>query len=94
MELLPTELAAEFPACLSYRTGMSKLSFEFMRACFQNGMGSKQFVDMLQVQHLLVYDNLHLQCLNHLLGCHNSLNSWVGPSFEAFLPFDDTSLWG
>ncbi|EKM75412.1 hypothetical protein AGABI1DRAFT_9421, partial [Agaricus bisporus var. burnettii JB137-S8] len=96
MALLPAELAAEFPACLSYRSGISKQLFELMRATFQNGIGSSQFADLLRVQHLLAYDNLHLQYLNHLISRQKGLDSWINPTkrFAPFLPFDDTSAEG
>jgi hypothetical protein len=77
MEILPAELAAEFPACLSHRTGISKALFELMRTCFQNGIGLKQFADMLHVQHLLTYDNPHLQYLNFLVSHPQGLDKWI-----------------
>lgn len=96
MALLPSELAAEFPACLSHRSGLSKTLFELMRGSFQNGVGSRQFADLLHVQHLLAYDNLQLQYLNHLATRQNGLAAWVNQthSYEPFLPFDDTSSHG
>ena len=47
LAMLPSELAAEFPARLSHRSGISKTLFGWMRSSFQNGMGSKQFSDAL-----------------------------------------------
>ncbi|KAF7783068.1 hypothetical protein Agabi119p4_2444 [Agaricus bisporus var. burnettii] len=94
MESLPPELAAEFPACLSYRSGMSKQLFELMRSTFQNGIGSGQFADLLGVQHLLAYNDLHLQYLNHLIARQQSLDSWIGAMYTPFLPFDDLSPQG
>jgi hypothetical protein len=91
LSVLPPALAAEFPARISHRSGISNSLFSWMRSCFQNGMGSKQFSDALRVQHLLSHDNLHLQYLNHLALRKSSLDSWIGEKYEAFLPFDDVS---
>ncbi|KAF8971765.1 hypothetical protein BDZ97DRAFT_1650519, partial [Flammula alnicola] len=87
---LPPELAAEFPARLSCRSGISHSLFTFMRSCFQNGMGAKQFSDALRVQHLQKYDELHLQYL-HSLATSRGLSEWRGQKFEDFLPFKDRS---
>ncbi|KAF6742654.1 hypothetical protein DFP72DRAFT_830205 [Ephemerocybe angulata] len=51
LALLPPALAAEFPAHLSHRTAMDKGLVEWMRSCYQNGVGSRQFSDMMRVQH-------------------------------------------
>ncbi|EKM79052.1 hypothetical protein AGABI1DRAFT_73818 [Agaricus bisporus var. burnettii JB137-S8] len=94
MKELPTQLVAEFPACLSHRSAISKDLFEFMRSCFQNGIGSKQFADMLWVQHLLAYSNLKLQYLLHVESCRESMDRWSGQKFSNFKPFEDTSPTG
>jgi hypothetical protein len=88
---LPSYLASEFPAYMSHRSAMSKTLFEWMRVCFQNGMGSKQFSDALRVQHVLTHDNLHLQYLHYLAELHTrgGLGTWAGIKYESFLPFDD-----
>jgi hypothetical protein len=89
LAMLPSELAAEFPAHFSHRSGISKTLFGWMRSCFQNGLGSKQFSDALRVQHLLKYDELHLQYLDML--ARRRLDGWAGQKYELFLPFDNTS---
>lgn len=81
------ELAAEFPARLSHRNAIENGLFELMRSCFQNGMGSKQFADILRVQHLLEYDNQHLQYLEHIYA--RQLDKWTGKKYDAFPSFDD-----
>ncbi|KAF5323995.1 hypothetical protein D9611_008386 [Ephemerocybe angulata] len=63
---LPRALAAHFPARLTHRSAVSNELFSWMRSCFQNGMGSKQFADAVLCQHLLAYDQLHLQYLEYL----------------------------
>lgn len=90
---LPPALAAEFPAVLTHRSGISKEVFSWMRSCIQNGMGVKQISDSLRVQHLLRYDELHLQYLDSLVA-RRGLAIWQGNKFKSFLPFDDTSAEG
>lgn len=90
---LPPALAAEFPARLSHRSGISNATFSWMRSCFQNGMGPKQFSDALRVQHLQHYDELQLQYY-HYLCLRRGLDEWRGQKYEAFLPFDDSSSQG
>ncbi len=91
LSALPAELRAEFPARLSWRSGISLPLFHFMRSCFQNGMGSKQFADALRVQHLKHFDMLHLQYL-HRLHNRQRMSAWPsGQTFPPFLPFDDSS---
>ncbi|KAG6875210.1 hypothetical protein C0992_004756, partial [Termitomyces sp. T32_za158] len=90
---LPPQLAAEFPAKLTYRSGISLDVLWFMRTCFQHGMGAKQFLNALLVQHLQNYDLLQLSYLQTLAPGAGSLFS-TGPfarKFKSFLPFDDKS---
>lgn len=81
------ELAAEFPARLSHRSAIENGLFELMRSCFQNGMGSKQFSDLLRTQHLLRYDKQHLQYLEHVYSLQ--LSEWLGHKFRSFPEFED-----
>lgn len=53
LAILPPDLTTEFLALLSHRSRILKPLFSFMRSCFQNSMGFKQFSDALRVQHLL-----------------------------------------
>ncbi|KAF5326444.1 hypothetical protein D9611_000570 [Ephemerocybe angulata] len=89
LAVLPPALAAEFPARLSHRSAVDVDMVEWMRSCFQTGMGSKQFSDVLRVQHLLQYDKLHLQYLQHI--SKNTLDDWMGTKYAGFLPFTDRS---
>lgn len=89
LAMLPSALANEFPAHLSHRSGISHTLFNWVRSCFQNGMGAKQVSDALRVQHLLRYDELHLQYLDFL--AVRRLDGWLGRKYGAFLPFDNTS---
>jgi hypothetical protein len=88
LAVLPPALAANFPARLSHRSGISNSVFTFMRSCFQSGMGAKQFSDALRIQHLQRYDELNLQYMRSLAARH-SLAEWQGRKFEPFPPFSD-----
>ncbi|KAF8237933.1 hypothetical protein L208DRAFT_1506381, partial [Tricholoma matsutake] len=95
LAVLPPTLTAEFPVQLTYRSGISSDLLQFMRTCFQHGMGAKQFSNALLVQHLQNYDLLHLQYLQTpaLLAESGSL-LLMGPSalkFKPFLSFDNKS---
>ena len=90
LEVLPPTLAAEFPAYLSHRSGMSKALFSWMRMCFSSGMGAKRFADALVAEHLLRYDELQLQYLDYIT-CSITMNTWMGKKYPSFLPFHDTS---
>jgi len=52
-------------------------------------MGSRQFADMLRVQHLLHYDCLHVQYLDFL--AEHALDRWAGKKYKSFLAFDNQS---
>ena len=93
LAILPPYLAKEFPARLSHRSAISKELFHFMRCCFQNGMGPKQFSDSLRVQHLLQYDTLRLQYYQYL-SSRKILDGFLDRKYEAFPNFDDTSANG
>ncbi|KAF8078294.1 hypothetical protein FPV67DRAFT_1402915 [Lyophyllum atratum] len=95
LAVLPPALADEFPARLTYRSGISSDVLRFMRTCFQHGMGAKQFSNALLVQHLQYYDLLHLRYLRTIAQLAESGSVLLtGPSaykFKSFLPFDDKS---
>ena len=91
--VLPAPLVAEFPAYLSHRSAISKTLFEWMRSCFQDGMGPKQFSDAVRVQHLLNYNRLQLQYFDELV-VRSGLVRWSGKRFITPLPFDNTSSEG
>ncbi|GLB43789.1 putative essential for the formation of DNA replication focal centers [Lyophyllum shimeji] len=95
LAVLDPTLAAEFPARLTYRSGISSDVLRFMRTCFQHGMGAKQFSNALLVQHLQSYDLLHLRYLQRIAQLAESGSVLLtGPSphkFKSFLPFDDKS---
>jgi hypothetical protein len=93
LAILRRTLSSKFSARLSHRSGISKSVFTFMRSCFQSGMGAKQFSDALRVQHLQVYDELHLKYL-HSLTSRCSIAEWQGEKFEAFLPYSDRPAMG
>lgn len=87
---MPQDIAEEFPARLSHRSAISKPLFRWLRSCFRNGMGAKQFSDALRVQHLLRYDLIQLQYLRYL-SSRKSNGSLAGRIYQTFLPFGDAS---
>ncbi|KAG6835921.1 hypothetical protein H0H93_013330 [Arthromyces matolae] len=96
LSILPAPLAAEFPATLTYRSGIATDVLYFMRTCFQHGMGARQFSNALLVQHLQNYDLLQLRYFQTLAPEAGSLFA-AGPfarKFKMFLPFDDRSIDG
>ncbi|KAF6754755.1 hypothetical protein DFP72DRAFT_1009356 [Ephemerocybe angulata] len=94
LDLLPPNLALEFPARLSHRSGTSKNLMEWVRMCFHGGMGAKQVSDCLRHQHLVHYDTLRLQYFHQLQAARN-LNAWLGRKFDSFnLKFEDRTPMG
>ncbi|KAJ7018412.1 hypothetical protein C8F04DRAFT_977319 [Mycena alexandri] len=47
LQRLPHALVAEFPAHLTWRSGLSTRAFGIVRSCFQHGLGSEEFVNLL-----------------------------------------------
>ncbi|PPR00595.1 hypothetical protein CVT24_005446 [Panaeolus cyanescens] len=90
IKVLSPPLAAEFPAELSWRSGMSRSLAEWMRSCFQAGMGAKQFTDVILAQHTLYHDKRRLQYLHTIVP--RTLSTWIqNQKFAACLPYDDRS---
>ncbi|KAJ7870055.1 hypothetical protein B0H14DRAFT_2279771, partial [Mycena olivaceomarginata] len=89
LQLLPRALAAEFPAQLTWRSGLSTRAFGVVRSCFQHGMGSEEVVDMFRMQHLRRYDELRVQYLRTKI---NQMG--FSAVYEPFLPFEDRSSQG
>ncbi|KAK1227239.1 hypothetical protein PQX77_009768, partial [Marasmius sp. AFHP31] len=95
INVIPRKLALEFPAIFTHRRGISRTLFSFMRTCFQNGMGSKQFANSLQIQHLLNHDKRNLQYLHHVYGEVNTLQQHAEtfltqsqtPKYQPFLQY-------
>ena len=59
--LLPPELAEEFPAYLSHRSGVSLQVMRLMCSTFASGMGPEPFMRMLYELHNRRHDGLELQ---------------------------------
>ncbi|KAJ7185938.1 hypothetical protein C8R46DRAFT_848803, partial [Mycena filopes] len=89
LQRLPRALAAEFPAHLTWRSGLSTRAFGVIRSCFQHGMGSQEVADMFRMQHLRRYDELRLQYLCTKIGQTGFSNN-----YEPFLAFEDRSAHG
>lgn len=62
----------------------------FMRACFQNGMGSKQFADDVRVLFLQRHEELHLQYLHNILS-KRGMSEFLGEQFKPFKDFNNRS---
>ncbi|KAF6763228.1 hypothetical protein DFP72DRAFT_1000650 [Ephemerocybe angulata] len=90
LAVMPRALSAQFPARLTHRSAVSNDLFSWMRSCFQTGMGSGQFADAVLVQHLLHYDQLHLQYLD-FIAQGVAISEFMDRKYMSFLPFDDTS---
>ncbi|KAJ7705637.1 hypothetical protein B0H16DRAFT_1901821, partial [Mycena metata] len=84
---LPLPLAAEFPAHLTWRSGLSTRAFGVVRSCFQHGMGAEEVADLFRMQHLRRYDEIQLQYLRTKV----KQMSLPGKTYEPFLPFEDHS---
>ncbi|KAJ3558593.1 hypothetical protein NP233_g11480 [Leucocoprinus birnbaumii] len=98
ISVLLRALAAEFPAILSHRSAILTKTFSMLRACIQNGMGTKQYSDALRVLHLERHDTLHLQYLHtiasRLTRTTQTLDQMWGNRDERsetrkFIPFPD-----
>ena len=92
-QLLPKSLAAQLPAVFSHRRAISPGLFAFMRQCFFNGMGAKQFADTINVLHRRKYALLNMQYLQTLHERANVSHS-EGKTYPPFLSFEDQSLTG
>ncbi|KAF5313428.1 hypothetical protein D9611_008540 [Ephemerocybe angulata] len=90
LAVMPRALSAQFPARLTHRSAISNDLFSWMRSCFQNGMGSGQFADAVLAQHLLRYDQLHLQYLD-FIAQGVAVSEFTDRKYKSFLPFDDAS---
>ncbi|KAF6741970.1 hypothetical protein DFP72DRAFT_1179861 [Ephemerocybe angulata] len=93
LAVLPPYLAEHFPARFTRRSGISITAAEWMRSCFQKGMGAKQFSACVSSQHSLRYDKLNYQYLSYL-AMRQPLDQWRGARFMAFLPYEDPSPLG
>ncbi|KAJ7227493.1 hypothetical protein GGX14DRAFT_347896 [Mycena pura] len=87
---VPLPLAAEFPAHLTWRSGLSTRAFGVVRSFFQHGMGAEEVADLFRMQHLRRYDEIRLQYLRTKVKQMNL----PGKTYEPFLPFDDHSASG
>jgi hypothetical protein len=64
MEQLPLRVQAEFPACLSKKSGISNLLLNMLRSFVQNSVGPVRLSKILREFHMLRYDKLKLQYLD------------------------------
>ncbi|KAJ3124652.1 hypothetical protein HK098_000937 [Nowakowskiella sp. JEL0407] len=66
IESLPLYAQIEFPAYLSYRSGLSKRVMELMRSCFFGSIGPDPFAALLREHHFLRHSKLEAQFLSHI----------------------------
>ena len=85
---LPHSLSMEFPAYLTHQSGVSNSTFAMMQCCFQNGMGTKQFSDAINVMHWHWYEMLEVQYLRSIHE-KSGLAGWLGKTFPPFPAFMD-----
>ncbi|KAJ6473082.1 hypothetical protein C8R45DRAFT_776206, partial [Mycena sanguinolenta] len=90
LKRLSPSLAGEFPAHLTWCSGLSTRAFGVVRSCFQHGMGAEEVADLFRMQHLRRYDELHLRYLRTKV----KQAGFPGQTYEPFLPFQDRSSAG
>ncbi|KAJ6506495.1 hypothetical protein C8R45DRAFT_780332, partial [Mycena sanguinolenta] len=97
LDRLPPVLASEFPARLTWRSGLSTRAFGVVRSCFQHGMGSSEVSDLFRMKHLRRYDEMRLQYLRIKLN-QMRVSSWGNEinteQYEVYPLFQDRSLRG
>ncbi|KAF7290249.1 3'-5' exonuclease domain-containing protein [Mycena indigotica] len=88
---IPQPLAAEFPAHLTWRSGLSKRAFGVLRSCIQHGMGSSEAADLFRMQHLRRYDEMRLQYLQKKFAQMELFMGESGQSedYEVYPAFED-----
>ena len=88
MTSLPNGLAAEFPGTLTHRSGPASSVFALQWSFFVNGIGAKQFSNLLCTLHLCKFDLMQIQCLEIIdimcLTC-----PWSNTIYEPFSSYDD-----
>jgi hypothetical protein len=94
--MLPLELALEFPVELSHRNAISSEVFQLMRTCFNYGVGSKQFSHILRILHRCRFSQLHIQYLEGIIARSKSTVLCDDPTltYEAFSGFADSHGYG
>lgn len=64
MNQLPFRVQAEFPACLSKKSGISVMLLNMLRPFVQNSVGPVRLSKILRELHMLRYDKVKLQYLD------------------------------
>lgn len=89
---LDFRIQADFPAILTYRSGISKPLAKLMRPPFQHGMGPHRLSKILRVLHTERYDELQLQyyaTLDKKQDKPGIQSYWVTKRFSEFSGFAD-----
>jgi hypothetical protein len=84
----PKALAAEFPATLTHRSGLDSSVFPLQWGLFVNGLGAKQFSDLLHTLHLCKFDLMQIQYLKIIDVMHLTC-PWSNTIYEPFSSYDD-----
>ncbi|KAG8968224.1 hypothetical protein FRC05_001605 [Tulasnella sp. 425] len=84
---LPPSLASLFPAQLTARSGLDKTVLRLLRSACGNGVGPKQFADMLSNLHHRQHDERHLLYVNTILAGPGGRGIGKWPKDTLFEPF-------
>lgn len=87
LAMIPRPLALEFPAYLTWRSGISMRALGLLRSCSQHGMGMTQIAEMFRNQYLRGYDELKMQYLHTKV----PTAGLPGQTYIPFPPFEDLS---
>ncbi|KIO25928.1 hypothetical protein M407DRAFT_75136, partial [Tulasnella calospora MUT 4182] len=97
LDSLPPSLATFFPARLTARSGLDKAVLRLLCSACGNGVGTKQFVDMLSNLHHRQHDERHLLYLNSIFAGPGGrgIGKWPTDTiFEPFLKYSDPKGYG
>jgi len=88
LNVLPGALSKEFTHHLSYRGGLTGRLVALMRGCFLQGIGPAPFANLVRMNHLRRYEQLHLQYLETVYSRSQMPLSHTG-KYQSFSAFDD-----
>lgn len=86
---LPRSLAMEFTHHLTFRSGLTDRVVSLMRTCFQHGIGSGPFAELIRTNHIRRYEQRQLQYLEMVYVRLQSSIAGLLAKFEPFGVFDD-----
>ncbi|KAM6501786.1 hypothetical protein JOM56_001763 [Amanita muscaria] len=89
LSALPRALALQFPFHLTYRGGLSDQVVSMLRSSFNHGIGPLPFANMIRINHIRRYEQLHLQYLELIYARERAPYARYLPQFEPFGEFSD-----